>query len=58
MLLTSRVTQLQIYKVKVQEIDSDYELETNLTKVNKSELKPSIQQSLREIPTSVKSETK
>ena len=38
MLLTSKVTQLQIYKVKVQAIDSDYELETNLTKVNKSEL--------------------
>ena len=38
MLLTSRVTQLQIYKVKVQAIDSDYELETNLPKVNKSEL--------------------
>ena len=38
MLMTSKVAQLEIYKVKVQALDSDYELETKLTKVNKSEL--------------------
>ena len=38
MLMTSRLTRLEIYKVRIQSVDSDYELETNLTKVNKSEL--------------------
>ena len=38
MLMTSQVTRLEIYNVKIQAIDSDYELETNLTKVNKGEL--------------------
>ena len=38
MLMTSQVTHLEVYKVKVQALDSNYELETNLTKVNKSQL--------------------
>ena len=38
MLMTSQVTRLEIYCVNIQAIDSDYELETNLTKVNKGEL--------------------
>ena len=35
MLMTSKFTQLEVFTVKVQAIDSDYELEVNLTKVNK-----------------------
>ncbi len=38
MLMTSQVTRLEVYKIKIQAVDSDYELETNLTKVNKTEL--------------------
>ena len=38
MLMTSQVAHLEIYKIKVQALDSDYELETNVTKVSKSEL--------------------
>ncbi len=38
MLMTSQVTRLEVYKIKIQAVDADYELETNLTKVNKSEL--------------------
>ena len=38
MLMTSQLTRLEIYKVKIQSVGSDYELETNLTKINKGEL--------------------
>lgn len=38
MLMTSQMARLEIYKVNVQAPDSDYELEVNLTKVDKSEL--------------------
>ena len=38
MLMTSQLTRLEIYKVKIQSVGSDYELETNLTKMNKGEL--------------------
>ena len=38
MLMTSKVTRLEVYNVNVQALDSDYELEVNVAKVNKSEL--------------------
>ena len=38
MLMTSQVNRLEVYNVKVQAIDWNYELETNLTKGNKGEL--------------------
>ena len=38
MLMTSRTARLEIYNANVQALDSDYELDVNLTRVNKSEL--------------------
>ena len=51
MLMTSQLTRLEIYIVKIQSVGSDYELKTNLTKINKGELlfvgNPNMQISLR-----------